>query len=258
MSLNLNKIKEAYQDKVLERGFKVFDKFFSDYESDKTKVDITTRISEYSKNLGFIFYQQEDNDRSRRYLKIAAEASAYELFYQEPPQIIEHTRTPWEYIEALEIVTSFGSMEDLNMLLDVDEIKFFHGTAEELEECQFLADTAFWLREYLSNETLEKGLIDKLIKLSVSKRIGREEKHFVVPLVNGLKALVEDDRNSWNASIQQALDAHLKEIKSGDYRDDIQGFICMPGMMLIKLGANKGWHTDIDSLYLPKQLMELS
>ena len=163
MSLNLNKIKEAYQDKVLERGFKVFDKFFSDYESDKTKVDITTRISEYSKNLGFIFYQQEDNDRSRRYLKIAAEASAYELFYQEPPQIIEHTRTPWEYIEALEIVTSFGSMEDLNMLLDVDEIKFFHGTAEELEECQFLADTAFWLREYLSNETLEKGLIDKQI-----------------------------------------------------------------------------------------------
>lgn len=258
MSLELNKINENYFNSEFELAHEVMDKFYPQYKHDKEIVRTNHRIANSSGVLGRIYYQQEDASKSRKYLKLASEALANEIFHEEKPQIIEHTRTPWIYIKAIELAVSFGNKYDIDLLTSIEDIKFIHGTPEHVAKCKLLAYTAFALRAFLKSGSIESSLLTDLVALSESKNVNREEKHFIVPVVHGLQALLEEDKNAWDASVQEALDAHLKEVKSGDYRDDVDGFICMPGMMLIKLGADKGWQSTIDSLYLPKQLMELS
>ena len=263
--LNLNKVNLDLVKEDFELNIEVIGKFYPSYAdkifsdaSDFDKEYLSEKISNCAGELGYIYYQREDEDQSKYYLGVQSEALSRKLFYQKPPEIVEHTRTPWEYIEALELVISFGNENDLEILTKIEDIKFIHGTPEEVEECKFLAYTAFALRAFLKSGSVESSLLTDLLALSESKNVNREEKHFIVPVVHGLKALLEKDKDAWDASVQEALDAHLKEVKSGDYRDNVDGFICMPGMMLIKLGADKGWQSTIDSLYLPKQLMELS
>ena len=258
MSLKLNKVKNDYLDRSRSRSERAIENNFPLYRDNKTDLKLVHRILLSSKNLGHIYYQQEEEKQSSMHLKLAAEAAANDLFLQDLPEIIEHTRTPWIYIKAIELAVSFGNENDLKTLTKIEDIKFIHGTPEHVAKCQLLAYTAFALRAFLKSGSVESSLLTDLVALSESKNVNREEKHFIVPVVHGLKALLEEDKDAWEASVQEALDAHLKEVKSGDYRDDIDGFICMPGMMLIKLGADKGWQSTIDSLYLPKQLMELS
>jgi len=257
VALKLNNYREDFIEYNFSRSIKLMEKFYPEFKKNKHEERLNHRIVTASSIFGYLYYQKEQSADSRKYFKIAAEALSNEFYYVPAPTEGHQTRNPWAFIEAINIISSFGNNEDIARLCDVEESKY-HNYPEEQnkKDCQFLADYVSAAKSYLSTGTVDTSSLSNLVDAANLGKRTKEEQHFVVPVVKGLNALVKNDQSNWQAAVQESLDAHLKEVKTGEYRKNYRGFICMPGMMLLKLGQDKGWNADIDSLYLPLTLLE--
>lgn len=80
---------------------------------------------------------------------------------------------------------------------------------------------------------------------------------FFAPLIDAISALVSGDQPLWQSSIDKAIAWHADECKFGDYKDMIEGFICLNALTMAKLGKDMhGWQCQTDSLYLPLFLID--
>jgi len=258
MTLKLNNFPEKLIQFFTTQSFKVLEKFSADYFVRKDEEMLCSRIYNATSTLGYINYQQELAAlECTQYFRTAAEACIYEFSAREIPTADHQTRNPWDLAHELPIIGCFGAVDDFERLASIEEIKYFHYPNEDSRrKTQFVADYVSAVKSYLSTNTVEASFISALVKAANEGKRIKEEQRFIVPVVKGLDALVSNNEAGWQAALQESLDAHLKEVKTGSYRQDYKGFICMPGMMLAKLGMEKGWKVDIDSLYLPLALLE--
>ncbi|WP_158136435.1 Imm49 family immunity protein [Vibrio navarrensis] len=80
---------------------------------------------------------------------------------------------------------------------------------------------------------------------------------FFLPLIEAISALTTSNQALWQESIDKAIAWHTDECKFGDYKDMLDGFMCLNALTMAKLGKDlHGWHCTTDSLYLPLFLID--
>jgi hypothetical protein len=258
MALQLNKLPLDIIEEDLEDSLEIVDMFWPKAQQSQEDYQLNYKVTTCASEAGYMSYQQEDISKSKINFCIAAESASKNFYYQPEPTEPEQTRNPWSFFSTMNLVICFGSDNDINALNQVAEKKYHnYPTESDKAQCQFLADSIAAIKSYLSTGTIDSGALSSLLEDAYQSNRNKEEQTFVVPVVKGLNALINNNEDEWQAAIQESLDAHLREVKTGDYKKSHEGFICMPGLALIKLGAKKGWSNSIDSLYLPTQLLDL-
>ena len=256
--LNLNKIKQEWLADDLNRATRVTNKFYPQYLEAPQEVNFSEKIAKQSANLGYINYQQEQSGEAINFFQRSADAATAWFCHEALPEP-GRSRQPWQFLQYFYIVIAFGSEKDQHSFSQVDEnIYFYQEDAENKAFHQYVADVVAFFKDIVAGQPVSADRVQALIEASNQTKRNKDEQSFVVPVVNGMVALLQENKGAWCEAVQSCLDRHLKQVKSGDYRDDIEGFICMPGMALIKMGTAKGWKTDIDSLYLPLALLKES
>jgi len=254
MSLKLNKLDDD-EDIIddIDRCQRCLNRFLPEADENIEDVNVNERVASSSEDLGYMVYQQESGS-SRDYFKITSRTITRVFTYIEEPQDKEHTRSPWEYFDPLNIVIAFGEMADRKQLIKTKEIKYNHNMRSELE---YVVLYLRLINSYLADTSIDPDLVARLNDKKFIAKNNQEVTSYVKPMFDGLMALIDDNEQNWLAAVNLALENHLSLVKRGDYRKDEKGFICMPAMALVKLGIEKGYKTNIDSLYLPLNLMEL-
>ena len=256
--LTLNKAKPEQLDKNKNRSIKAMERYYPLYLENSKDIDLSNRIRRNSEELGYIYYQQEQPEEAVRYFRLCAEAAAaYYTHKPTPSSGPAGARSPWPFYELLCVAIAFGSADDQLAFCRVEEIIYFNQDKEENRvHHQYVADAIALLKDVISDRPVAEESLKALLEATNHPKRNKDEQRFVAPVVRGIIALLQGDKDAWDKAVQLCLDCHLSEVKSGDYRMKKNGFICMPGMALIKMGLAKGWKTDIDSLYLPLALLE--
>ncbi|MDC0008164.1 immunity 49 family protein [bacterium] len=79
---------------------------------------------------------------------------------------------------------------------------------------------------------------------------------WVLPAVKGLQALISADALTLNAAVEELIKTHALHAQKDDFfSKSPNGFLCMPGLMLAKLGSEKKLACTVKSDYLPLQLI---
>ncbi|MGH1485267.1 MAG: Imm49 family immunity protein [Cellvibrionaceae bacterium] len=255
MTLQLNNFPLDQLEKELIRANKVIDKFWPEAQANIMDDKLNHKLARSFSKLGYSLYQQEDPTASKENFALAAITSCREHHYKPTPTEEHETRNAWPFLSTLNLAACFGTENEIELLIQTEEIKYHHYPNEPTLN-QFLADTITVMKSYLATGKVDKDTLTTLVETAQQNNRSKEEQTFVVPTIKGLNALLNNDVSNWQASIQDSLDGHLREVKTGDYRKDEKGFICMPGLALVKLGINKGWKNTIDSPYLPTQLLD--
>ena len=111
------------------------------------------------------------------------------------------------------------------------------------------------MKQYLESNSISNESIERLSRdISISAH-SRDVNIYAIPVAEGFIALNSNNQELWSEAIAKTLENHVSETKTGELKTDYEGFICLSGLALIKLGLDKGWRAHIDSPYLPTALM---
>lgn len=257
MALQLNKAKEEWLEDDFDSSTKALKKWKSELESpaqEKNMERIYHRLSSDGLTVGLISYQRENNKQAKENLALAAVNGVRKHLTRDSELGEGRRRNAWSFYDAVNLGISFGGDEVRKEICATEEIKYRYPLDEK--ETQLLADYLSIIKGYLAN-----GTIDEVLAESVKQRCGgdtanKEQRQHLLPMINGVIALYHMDESLWRSAINQGLDYHTQEVNIGELQKGYEGFIYMAGMALIKLGIEKDWEANIDSLYLPINLLD--
>jgi len=254
MSIKLNQLLDEDIVEDIEICIEAVDSFLAEENKYIEDAETNKRVARSFEELGYMTYQQE-LDTSTKYFKITSRTMTRVFTYIEEPQEDWQTRSPWELFKPLNIVIAFGEMVDRNQIIKTKESKYNYMMQGKLE---YITLYLRLMKSYLADESIDPDLVSRLNDKQFITKNNKEITLYVKPMCDGLIALINNDETAWLAALNLCLENHLFLVKRGDYKKHFRGFICMPGMALAKLGHEKGYKIEVDSLYLPIQLMELS
>ncbi|QBG34924.1 Imm49 family immunity protein [Litorilituus sediminis] len=177
-------------------------------------------------------------------------AAPYAFLRGFDPELKTH-KSDWSIQKELNICLLFGEPELLQRIKTLD----WSLTEDDI------VHPAIYQYDYL---LMQIATGEQPTGLAITKALdnAKTAKHkdvlqFFLPLIETISALVSGEKALWQSSIDKAVKWHSNECKFGDYKDIIDGFICLNALTMAKLGKElHGWQCETDSLYLPLFLID--
>jgi Immunity protein 49 len=204
-------------------------------------------------DIGLTLYQQEGaSDEIRKYMKAAAEYFFQEHELRSLPAENE-CRNPWSFKTLIEIVVCWSEAER-QRLVRLQPSQYRNPCHQETE-C--LAQYLLLLTAFV---TSPKTDVERYLafeqRISLNAKASKDELQTLLPGIQGLRALVEGNPKNLNTEIAALVKAHEQEAQKGEYKLSTEGFICLPGLALAQLGLDRGLACDVQSAYLPLELLD--
>jgi hypothetical protein len=203
--------------------------------------------------VGVLLYQLEaQKEEIVSHLRSAAEY--YVKFIPILPEPKEsESRFVGEFEKAIDLVVCFGGK---NLRRELAGIERWQYNFPEYDEYRIRADYLEVEKRFVGEGVLDEAELQRLEDHCSSDKASTEERKFVLPRIEGIKAIVRGDQVALNRAITDLIEAHKWEALRGEYRLMYEGLICLPGMMLAQLGRERNIATPMKSDYLPLQLLE--
>lgn len=256
MTLKLNRVTDDIIRENLEFDLARFDRMIKSppiAPGVEASQRYNSGIGDTACRIGLMLYQQESPTESiRNYLCQAArfQLKGYLANYQPTPRMY---CSPLAFEKALALTVCFADRLDRKLLINVERWKYCSGTIPDED---LIADFLDLLIGFLDNgETLVEKFAG-LVEACTVETASRLLRLFILPRIEAFISIVESTSNSWNAAIAALLKEHEFEAKHGAYRRRDVGLICLPALMLAKLGTENSMQCTISSPYLPLFLCE--
>jgi hypothetical protein len=111
------------------------------------------------------------------------------------------------------------------------------------------------LKRFLAGNSQSNDDVKAILAHCSSDIASKEDRLFLLPKAKGLQAVAQGDQKSWEQSIAELLKAHEKEARQGELKLSFEAFICLPALMLVKLGMERQMKCTLDNPYLPVFLL---
>lgn len=249
--LQLNKLSaENIKDDILRANTHLdawLERFKDNSRTSEQHKKSVFKVTELYIMLAYANYALENFDQVKPNLQKAA---PYAFLRGFDPELKTHN-SDWTIQEELNICLLFGEPELLQRIKTLDwsltEDDIVHPAIYQYDYLLMQIATG----EQPTGLAITKALDDA--KTAKNKNVLQ----FFLPLIETISALVSGDKALWQASIEKAIKWHSDECKFGDYKDIIDGFICLNALTMAKLGKElHGWQCETDSLYLPLFLID--
>ncbi len=200
------------------------------------------------------------------YIEVAYANYALENFNQVKPNL--QKAAPYAFLRAFDVElkthnSDWTVQDELNICL-------LFGEPELLQQIKILdwslpeddiVHPAIYQYDHLLMQ-IATGSIPSAQAINTAQQDAKKAKNkdvlqFFAPLIDAISALTANDKALWQSSIDQAIAWHSDECKFGDYKDMLEGFICLNALTMAKLGKDlHGWQCATNSLYLPLFLID--
>ncbi len=211
-------------------------------------------IGKDSIDVGLMMYQQEfPCDAIRSHLARGGKYLLSAIRHRGRPRPDEH-RSPWEFEKVVNLVVCFHTQDVWTTAAEVQEWQYRHPA---YPEDQRVADYLEMLKRFVNGTPLNAFTYQQLETYCASDIASREEFVFLLPKLRGLRALEAGDGSTWNRAIADLVEAHEIEAQRGEYRLLPDGFMCLPALMLVELGRERGLACLVKSPYLPLSVLEM-
>ena len=162
---------------------------------------------------------------------------------------LKTSHNDWTIQQDLNIVLLFAKQEVLEKLIH-SEIKL--SSVQHQAKLQY----AELLKNIGTGQTININDVEAAL-VEAKNTKDKDVLQYILPLIEAISALTSADKTLWQTSIDKAITWHTDECKFGDYKDMIEGFICLNALTMAKLGKDMhGWQCQTDSLYLPLFLID--
>jgi hypothetical protein len=248
--LKLNKFEEDYErvfkraPKVLaKREPQIIDLNLSGYDRQQATFVVAGKYIQ----LAYLNYWLENFDEVKPNLQKAA---PYAFLRGFDPELKTH-KSDWTIQKELNICLLFGESELLQQIKALDwslpDDDIVHSAIYQYD---------LLLMQIGAGNMPEKQAVNTALG-DAKKAKNKDVLQFFLPLIEAICALVNGDKALWQTSIDKAITWHTDECKFGDYKDMLEGFICLNALTMAKLGKDMhGWSSDTESLYLPLFLID--
>ncbi|EJE8556358.1 Imm49 family immunity protein [Vibrio vulnificus] len=160
-------------------------------------------------------------------------------------------KTDWSIQKELNICLLFG---DASLLTQIKTMDWSLPKEEWMHPAIYQYDHLL-IHIATGRTPTEQALTQALADARSAKN--KDVLQFFLPLIEAINALVTGDQAQWQESIDKAIAWHTDECKFGDYKDMLDGFMCLNALTMAKLGKElHGWHCTTNSLYLPLFLID--
>lgn len=148
-------------------------------------------------------------------------------------------------------VIAFGPASNRRRIVDIPDAVVYENGPGGSSNAMLLAA----IREWLATGKLGDRYAAALERCS-SKGANRWEARVLLPVLKGLEAIANSDAIAWNRALATTTDEHKREALRGELQRDVQGFMNLEGIWLLRLGLERGMTCTVDSPYLPIPLVE--
>ena len=165
-------------------------------------------------------------------------------------------RRPSEFERTLALTVCFGSPEDIAKGLSVsDDLIFTPVNDEALRLYRLSLKYVNLIRQFLSSGSVDLELIAKAQDECQAANSWKSDAIETRAKLRALQAVVQSESALWNESLDILVREHLEESMHGDFQKLNLAFICLPALLLAKLGIDKRMECTVSSPYLPVQLL---
>jgi Immunity protein 49 len=256
MGLKLNKISDEDVEREIKSKLKSITIRLAKLEASEDaneKLKHLKKLAELNFEVGALLYQQEaPKEEIISYLRSAAEYYVRFFPIQPEPIELEH-RFVGEFEKAIDLVVCFG---EKNLRRELSGIERWQYNVPEYDAYRIRADYLGVEKRFVGEGVLDEAELQRLEEFCSSDTASKEERKFVLPKIEGIKAVVSGDQAALNRAITDLIEAHKWEALRGEYRQMYEGLICLPGMKLAQLGRERNMAATVKSDYLPLRLLE--
>ena len=258
MELKLNKLSDAQVVDEIARGTRMIEKVLASKPATDAGPERFERyynsLGGYSFDIGACLYQQQSDLAEIQQQLQRAGGSLMNMHALRGEPKPNTSRNPWTYKKALNLVACFGTLEEQKLAGTISESAYRNPPRQDNET---IATYVGVLGRFIATKDLETVLLEDLVENSSADNASKDIVTWVLPAVKGLQALILADEVALNAAIENLIKTHSHAAQKDDfYSKAPNGFLCMPGLMLAKLGNEKNLACTVKSDYLPLQLLE--
>lgn len=201
-----------------------------------------------------------------KYIELAYANYALENYSEVKPNLIKSA--PFAFLRGFdsELRThnnDWTIQQELNICLtfgDADIIEKLSKLANSFKPSSIMHNACYFYDLLLikigTHQPLEQSDIDEAL-FEAKNTKDKDVQQYIHPLIEAISALTTSNQALWQESIDKAIAWHTDECKFGDYKDMLDGFMCLNALTMAKLGKDlHGWHCTTDSLYLPLFLVD--
>lgn len=201
-----------------------------------------------------------------KYIELAYANYALENYSEVKPNLIK--AAPFAFLRGFdsELRThnnDWTIQQELNICLtfgDADIVEKLSKLANSFKPSSIMHNACYFYDLLLikigTHQPLEQSDIDEALSEAKNTK-DKDVQQYIHPLIEAISALTTSNQALWQESIDKAIAWHTDECKFGDYKDMLDGFMCLNALTMAKLGKElHGWHCTTDSLYLPLFLID--
>ncbi|XXT18669.1 Imm49 family immunity protein [Sorangium sp. So ce429] len=256
MGLKLNKISDEIVKENLEHNLAKLSELTSRGPRSSQPSDLEAyfdAVGSRSRDIGLAMYQQERDQRDiRAHLAKAADFLIREHAVR-PPPAPNTSRSPWYFKQAIELGICWGDVEKRKALTSIQPWQYRNPPHTEHDG---LVEYLQLLLRFVTEQRVEPASCQPVELRFTSDTASKEEREELLPGARGLRGVAERAEDLWNEAIADLVKAHEVEAKKGEYKRSEEGFMCLPGLALAKLGMERGLTCRVRSIYLPLALLQ--
>jgi hypothetical protein len=210
-------------------------------------------LGRQSMELGLMGYALDlPQDEVRAHFISAAKHLSLALAGRPAPEPDE-SRNPWEAEQFLNVIGAFGTPEVISRIgaLGLWQVRNPPHAATEAVGRYLMA-----LCPFLCGHELDKSALHDVLAACERGNANRDMRRFLLPASRGLLAANARDEEVWNEALAALAAAHAREAQTGDLQLLPAGLMSLRGLMLAKLGLDRGLTCRAVSEFLPVGLLE--
>jgi immunity protein 49 of polymorphic toxin system len=255
MGLKLNKITDANAEEEIKDNLEIIPRRLAKLEASDNPSETQKhleKLAELNFETGVLLYQQEAaKEEIVSHLRSAAEFYVAFLSKRAEPKEME-TRFVGDFEKAIDLVVCFGKRELRGELAGIQRWQY---NSPEHKEYRTRADFLEVEKRYIAEGVWDGDESERLENHCSSDQASKEERNFLLPRIRGIKAIAGSDQSGLQKAITDLVEAHKSEALRGEYRLMYEGLICLPALMLARLGSEKEMAVTLKSDYLPLSLL---
>ncbi|EHT4939357.1 immunity 49 family protein [Vibrio vulnificus] len=249
--LNLNKIELSELNEYIEKNPNYIslglEKFTDSNSQEKLKKRAVFNLTSCYVELAYANYALESYSDVKPNLIKAAPFAFLRGFDSE----LRTHNNDWTIQQELNICLIFGDADIINKM---SKLANSYKPSSIMHNACYLYDLL--LIKIGTHQPLELSDIDDALSEAKNTK-NKDVQQYIYSLIEAIQALTTSNQTLWQESIDKAIAWHTDECKFGDYKDMLDGFMCLNALTMAKLGKElHGWHCTTNSLYLPLFLID--
>ena len=200
----------------------------------------------------YLCHEGADVSEIRALFAQSGRAWLRETKLREPP-VPTDARNPWDFLKVSSLVIAFckpGTIRE--ELCSVREPSFRNPPRPyHLHVSQLVG----LIQEFIAYGEVNRSRANALAAACDTDTATQDAQAWVRPVTDAFIALTDRNPDAVRAAMATVLQSHQREATLGEYAKTPDGLLCVPGLMIAQLAAERDLPCDISSPYLPLHLL---